>query len=89
MKKRLPNRNQEVVTEWWRDVNLLRVSTRQLDPTGNSNNYAYGAEIDVWALAMVFLDMTFAALFIPGSNLKGTLTTLQVIDKYIANDSIY
>jgi hypothetical protein len=79
---RLDTRGQQVVTPPWRDYRLL---------VGERDGYdvAYGAEIDVWSLGIIFLEMILGKILVINYNLNGQISTVDVIQQYIVDGSIY
>jgi hypothetical protein len=79
---RLPQRRQEVVTEWWRDVRLLRGEQKGIV-------VAYGAEIDVWAMGIIFIEMILGKMLVPTYNNNDNISILEVMEKMIVGGEIF
>ena len=75
-------RRQEVVTEWWRDVNLL---------SGASTNTKtrYGFEIDIWSVGIIFLDMEAGRYTIGKFKSSKYNTVLSIIQQFILTGIVY
>lgn len=82
---RLANRRQYVVTEQYRDINLLQANS---DYLSEINHVAYGVEIDVWSMGVVFLEILFCRSIL--QELAGkSYTQIEVIKKYIITGDIF